>query len=1055
MIRTHDVAPRHDVLPTAGSSMLKQIGVVLTAIIVVVAAGLSAAGDEAAPGLPVTEVTRETAVEFADEIMPMLAANCTACHNAKVTEGGFSMESLEKILAGGDSGPGLVRGNAAESLLFLRAAHRQDDPMPPEGNSVGAANLTPEQLGLLMRWINEGAQAGRVVMRPIDWKPLPPGIGGVMAVAMSADGRLTAAARGGRVTLFDTRSGRPFAGLAGAEGQTTLVDPTREGGVAHADIITAMAFSPDEDLLATGSFRTIKFWRRQPLMKLVDLPGSAGATLLSAGRASGLVILGLADGRIALVDPAAHDIATSLRVVGAAGPAVIDGVVTADGSTLYVATAAHELIAYRVADGDVVGRLSRPAAIASLALSSGDTRLVTAEADGVARVWSLPLPTDGGSATSPQRELAGAAHPVGAMRELPAVSGHLLAGCGDGTVRLWNLDDGSLLREFAHGAAVSGLAVSPDGSRLATVGAVPGVKLWNVADGMLVSDALADFRLADRLAATDADLRVLQQDVEHGKAMVAAAEQAVTAAGEELTKMQEKLAAAEKDRMEKEAAATAAVAAREEGERAAATAAAAVPPAELALEAAKKLVSETAAAAESAVASLAAFAKATEGNAEAAAEATAQLQAAVDAAAAAKSASEVAAAAATAQVEKAKAAMTETATTLEEQKKAEAAAMAAATSSETALTAARRDHEFATTQQSRAGEALPQRQAELAAVEQVLADTQATRGDLAAATTASAIAYTAVAFAPDGGGFSCLDAAGNLVFHDAADGLPRRAATATAGAEAIAFRDAATLVVAGGPCMASIWDVRQPWELVRTIGGEGLPPALDDDPSGPPVDTVLALTFSPDGTLLASGSGRASRSGEIKLWKVEDGSLQRELPQSHSDTVVALAFSRDGRRLASGGTDRLAKVHEVTDGGVVEGGQPRSFEGHTGHVLGVAWQANGRRLATAGADNVIKVWDTISGEQQRTIGGFGREVTGLAFIGEGEEMMATSGDATVRVINAASGGEVRRLAGAADFVQTLTSAGTTLAAGGQDGRMLIWDVANPEPLHALEPSPAR
>jgi WD40 repeat protein len=142
-------------------------------------------------------------------------------------------------------------------------------------------------------------------------------------------------------------------------------------------------------------------------------------------------------------------------------------------------------------------------------------------------------------------------------------------------------------------------------------------------------------------------------------------------------------------------------------------------------------------------------------------------------------------------------------------------------------------------------------------------------------------------------------------------------------------------------------------------------------------------------------------------------------------------------------------MHEVASGSTV-----RSFEGHTGHVLGVSWQANGRRLATAGADNVLKIWDVESGEQQRTIGGLGREVTGVRFIGEGDELAATSGDATVRVFNAASGGEVRRLQGAGDFVQSVAISGTTLAVGSQDGRMLIWAVDNPQPLHTLEPSPS-
>lgn len=1008
-------------------------------------------GDEA--GLAVAAIERDTAVRYQDEIVPMLAANCTACHNEKVTEGGFSMDSLERIVAGGDSGPGVVAGNAAESLLFLRATHRLDDAMPPEDNSVGAVNLSPEQLGLLQRWIDEGAKAGPLAMRPVDWKPLPPGVGGVLAVALSADGRVTAAARGGRVTLYDTRSGEP---LSSAGTAASLVDPTlalADGttGLAHADIVTAMAFSSVDDLLATGSFRTIKLWARQPAEKRAEIPGSAGGVLLASslnGQPS--VVIGLADGRIAVADPAA-DITTSLRILGSPGPAAVAGTLSADGTTLYVAATDNSVTAYRLSDGDVVGRLVRPLAISAVTLASGESTLVTAEADSVIRVWTLPLPPPAETATPAElvREVSGGAFPVTAMREVPAMSGHLLVGCQDGAVRLWNLADGGLIREFPHGGPVASLAINSDGTRLATVGGVPGVKLWNVADAALVTHTQGDHELADRLAALDADLRVLGQDAEHGKAQVAAAEEAKTKAAAELTTMQEKLAAAEKDAQEKAAAATAATMAREEAEEAATVAAEAVPLAEAAVAAAKMVVTEATTALEAATTSRVSFAKATEGDAQAA-EAVKPLDAAVEAATQARGAAEAAVAAAEAQVRKAQARVDESAKAVEETKKAETAAVDASKASQTALMSARRDHEFATTQVSRTTEAVPQRQAELAAVETTRTETEAERARVNEAATAAAQPLGCVAFSGDGSRLFCLDPQGTVLECGGQDGLPRRRLPVTEGSTALAASAGDSFVICGGPNVASIWNASDRWSLVRTIGGELLPPALDDDAAGPPVDAVLALAFSPDGTLLASGSGRASRGGEIKLWNVSDGTLVRALDQPHSDTVVALAFSRDGAWLASGGTDRLAKMHDVASGKML-----KSFEGHTGHVLGVAWQAHGRRLATAGADNVLKIWDVSSGEQQRTIGGLGREVTGVRFIGEGDEIAATSGDATVRVFNAASGGEVRRLQGAADFVQSVAIAGATLAAGSQDGRMLIWAVENPQPLHTLEPSPAR
>jgi len=132
---------------------------------------------------------------------------------------------------------------------------------------------------------------------------------------------------------------------------------------------------------------------------------------------------------------------------------------------------------------------------------------------------------------------------------------------------------------------------------------------------------------------------------------------------------------------------------------------------------------------------------------------------------------EAAVVAASSQVERAKPRVEEAAKKVDEQKKAESAAAEASKAAETVLTAARRDHDFATNQVARANEALPQRQAELAATEQTLADTQARRGQLDESLKASQLPLLAVAFAPDGSQLSCLDAEGGVVVCGGGDGL--------------------------------------------------------------------------------------------------------------------------------------------------------------------------------------------------------------------------------------------------------------------------------------------
>src|SRR5438132_1470569 len=56
---------------------------------------------------------------FKQSIQPILAKNCFRCHShsANKANGGLVVDSIEGLLAGGDTGPAIVPGKPAESPL--------------------------------------------------------------------------------------------------------------------------------------------------------------------------------------------------------------------------------------------------------------------------------------------------------------------------------------------------------------------------------------------------------------------------------------------------------------------------------------------------------------------------------------------------------------------------------------------------------------------------------------------------------------------------------------------------------------------------------------------------------------------------------------------------------------------------------------------------------------------------------------------------------------------------------------------------------------------------
>jgi hypothetical protein len=93
-------------------------------------------------------------VDFQEDVQPLLEAKCYDCHGPKKQESSLRLDHRADGMKGGDSGPLLVVGKSAESLIILAVAGLKDDlaRMPKKRDP-----LSNEQIGLLRAWIDQGA----------------------------------------------------------------------------------------------------------------------------------------------------------------------------------------------------------------------------------------------------------------------------------------------------------------------------------------------------------------------------------------------------------------------------------------------------------------------------------------------------------------------------------------------------------------------------------------------------------------------------------------------------------------------------------------------------------------------------------------------------------------------------------------------------------------------------------------------------------------------------------------------------------------------------------
>ena len=474
------------------------------------AAPAGAADDAKAKSIPLASIDHPGHVDFQREILPLLRDNCLACHNHTRSKADLILETPADILKGGENGAAVVPGHGSDSLLLQAASHQAKPFMPPKDNKVSAIDLTGGQLALIRLWIDQGATGEVRANEPIRWVAPSADVRPIYAAALTADGRYAAAGRANRLDLYDLSLQRAVGSLV----DLALLRSGLYGaaGAAHRGMVESLAFSPDGNRLASGSFGEVKLWRRQgsAVQFTLNAPSSSGkpgAPIVVSSAGGNWVAVAAAGMPVDLFDAATGKWAKSVDGSTSVARAIV---FSPDATKLAVASADGGLRISTVAEGELLAQAVSPGAAGAIAWVAGGAQLASAGPDGVIRIWTVPQRR--GETLAVIRELKGHRGAITALACAP-VGSELYSGGEDGSIRRWNLADGQIASQYAQGGPIGALAIRPDGKVMASSGTTTPARLWDCAKGAVIAELKGGLGATRELAARERAEKLASADV--------------------------------------------------------------------------------------------------------------------------------------------------------------------------------------------------------------------------------------------------------------------------------------------------------------------------------------------------------------------------------------------------------------------------------------------------------------------------------------------------------------------------------------------------------------
>lgn len=409
-------------------------------------------------------------VSFSRNVAPILARRCVSCHNTRSPGGRLNLDSFAAISKGGESGAALTVGKSHDSLMLSMV---RDGSMPKEADPLAA-----DEIAVLAKWIDVGA--------PLD-----------AGVSQTSD-------------LFDVMP------------ETTQPQPPTQ--YAAAIPVTAVAFSPDGQQLASSGYHEVLIWNAADgsLLRRIanlaerihDIEYSSDGTQIAVaagtpGQLGEVKLFSAADGKL-------------IRTLVRSRDSVFAVAYSPDGTKLACAGADRSISVVSPQDGTVIVRIEDHADwVMDINWAPNGQRLVSASRDKTCKVFDA-------ATGNPVVTFPGHGEPVYSAVFL-ADSGRIASGGADKRVKIWQATDAKEQRAIGgFGGDVFRIRVQAD-DVLLTASGDGSVHQHKSADGAVVRKfsghrdwvyTVTDHAASRRLASGSYDGEVRVWNAEDGSAAV-------------------------------------------------------------------------------------------------------------------------------------------------------------------------------------------------------------------------------------------------------------------------------------------------------------------------------------------------------------------------------------------------------------------------------------------------------------------------------------------------------------------------------------------------------